>query len=77
MAVAEPVADAARWDHTSYGYMVIHVFVQKLFNFFTKFNKINIIISSRTAHRAQPKIQTPLAGVLIFDASDGSTIQRS
>ena len=53
------VADAARWDHTSYGYMVIHVFVQKLFNFFTKFNKINIIISSRTAHRAQPKIQTP------------------
>ncbi len=25
----------------------------------------------------QPKIQTPLAGVLIFDASDGLTIQRS
>ena len=24
----------------------------------------------------QPKIQTPPAGVLIFDASDGSTIQR-
>ena len=55
VATVGPVADIAGWEHISCGYGVIHVLVQKLLNFFTKFNEISIIIGSRTAHRAQPR----------------------